>query len=112
LWQTATLVISILLAAYLTWVSKGSESRVREKIESQNQMLAAHLQLTAELYKRRFDTYDQLHSQLVTLENKLAIGPPNAAHGRGSIGGLESGDRRSDCATRLTSQGQQATHQR
>jgi len=79
LWQTATLVIPVLLGAYLTWVSKGSESRVSEKIDSQNQMLAAHLQLTAELYKRRFDTYDQLHSQLVTLENKLAIGPPNAA---------------------------------
>jgi hypothetical protein len=78
-WQVITLVIPVFLGAYLTWVSKGSENRVSQKIDDQRQILITHLQLTAELYKRRFDTYDQLHLQLVNLEHKLEMGRPNAS---------------------------------
>jgi hypothetical protein len=70
-WQLATLLVPILLTTWLTfWVSQ-KETNIRRDIDNQNQLFSHQLQLSEELYKRRFDTYDKLYAQLVQLNGRL-----------------------------------------
>jgi hypothetical protein len=70
-WQLATLLVPILLTTWLTfWVSQ-KENNIRHDIDNQNQLFSHQLQLSEELYKRRFDTYDKLYAQLVQLNGRL-----------------------------------------
>jgi hypothetical protein len=71
-WQLLTLIVPVLLTGWLTFVSSRSESTIRRDIEDQNQVLSAQLDLTKDLYKRRFDTYEKLYTQLIVLNDKLA----------------------------------------
>jgi len=74
-WQVAMLVIPILLTAWLTRVSSRSEDRVTSKIDEQmdqqKQVFAEQVQLSQDLYKRQFDTYDKLYAQLLILESAI-----------------------------------------
>lgn len=74
-WQVATLVIPILLTVWLTHVSSSSEDRVKLEIDQQTdqqkQVFAEQVQLSQDLYKRQFDTYDKLYAQLVVLEDAI-----------------------------------------
>src|SRR5260370_21558074 len=76
IWQVATLVIPILLTVWLTHVSSSSEDRVKVKIDQQmdqqKQVFAKHGQLSQDLYKRRFETYDKLYAQLISLDEAIA----------------------------------------
>ena len=70
-WQLATLLVPIVLTTWLTfWVSQ-KETNIRHDIDNQNQLFSHQLQLSEELYKRRFDTYDKLYAQLVQLNGRL-----------------------------------------
>jgi hypothetical protein len=70
-WQLATLLVPIALTTWLTfWVSQ-KETNIRHDIDNQNQLFSHQLQLSEELYKRRFDTYDKLYAQLVQLNGRL-----------------------------------------
>jgi len=71
-WQLLTLIVPVLLTGWLTFVSSRSESTIRRDIEDQNQVLSAQLDLTKDLYKRRFDAYEKLYTQLIVLNDKLA----------------------------------------
>src|SRR5208283_5399870 len=70
-WELVSLLAPALLAAYLTFLSGRSESRIKQGIESQSAVLSAQLRLNEELYRRRIDTYEKLYVQLKTLETKL-----------------------------------------
>jgi hypothetical protein len=74
-WQVAMLVIPILLTAWLTHVSSSSEGRVTSKIDEQmdqqKQVFAEQVQLSQDLYKRQFDTYDKLYAQLLILRSAI-----------------------------------------
>ena len=76
IWQVATIVIPILLTVWLTHVSSSSEDRVKVKIDQQmdqqKQVFAEHVQLSQDLYKRRFETYDKLYAQLISLDEAIA----------------------------------------
>jgi len=76
-WQLATILIPILLTGWLTFLSSHSETRIRSDIEEKNQLLSAQLTLTTELFKRRFDTYETLYSQLIDLRDKLIVDRAN-----------------------------------
>jgi hypothetical protein len=81
-WQVATLVIPILLTAWLTHVSSRSEKNVKDQIDRQTQLqkqqmdqqkqvFAEQVQLSQDLYKRQFDTYDKLYAQLLILGSAI-----------------------------------------
>src|SRR5260370_7846758 len=76
IWQVATLVIPILLTVWLTHVSSSSEDRVKVKIDQQmdqqKEVFAEHVQLRQDVYKRRFETYDKLYAQLISLDEAIA----------------------------------------
>jgi len=70
-WQLATLLVPIVLTTWLTyWVSQ-KENNIKQDIDKQSQLFSQQLQLSEELYKRRFDTYDKLYAQLVQLNGRL-----------------------------------------
>lgn len=70
-WQLATLILPIVLTTFLTfWVSQ-KEDNIKQQIDNQSQLFSQQLQLSEELYKRRFDTYDKLYGQLVQLNATL-----------------------------------------
>jgi len=71
LWQFATLLVPILLTTGLTfWISQKQDG-IKQDIDKQSQMFSQQLQLSEELYKRRFDTYEKLYAQLVQLNARL-----------------------------------------
>lgn len=73
LWQLATLLVPIVLTTWLTyWVSQKQDS-LKQDIDKQSQMFSQQLQLSEELYKRRFDTYEKLYAQLVQLNERLQL---------------------------------------
>src|ERR1700687_1382932 len=89
-WQLATLLVPILLTTWVTfWVSQ-KETNIRHDIDNQNQWFSHQLQLSEELYKRRFDTYDKLYAQLVQLNGRLE-----------KQAGAESGDCNKDNADQI-----------
>ncbi len=70
-WQLATLLVPIVLTTWLTfWVSQ-KENNIKQDIDKQSQLFSQQLQLSEELYERRFDTYDKLYAQLVQLNERL-----------------------------------------
>jgi hypothetical protein len=70
-WQLATLLVPIVLTTWLTyWVSQ-KENNIKQHIDDQSQLLSHQMQLSEELYKRRFDAYDKLYGQLVQMNAKL-----------------------------------------
>jgi hypothetical protein len=70
-WQLATLLVPIVLTTWLTfWVSQ-KEDNIKQDIDKQSQLFSQQLQLSEELYKRRFDAYDKLYAQLVQLNGRL-----------------------------------------
>src|SRR5271166_1421148 len=70
-WQVATLILPIFLTAGLGfWVSQKEDS-IKQDIDKQSQLFSQQLQLSDELYKRRFDAYDKLYVQLVQLNERL-----------------------------------------
>jgi hypothetical protein len=71
IWQLTTLLIPVLLGAYLTFVSRASEERITKDVAASTQMLSLQLRLTEELYKRRIDTYEDLYTKLKELEMQL-----------------------------------------
>ena len=70
----------IALTFWLTRVTQNSEERIKQDIDTRSQMFSVQLQLSEELYKRRFDAYEKLYSQLVQLNSRLA------AQGDGDVG--------------------------
>lgn len=81
-WQVAMLVIPILLTFWLTHVSARSEKNVTDRInqqallqkqqlDQQKQVFVEQVQLSQDLYKRQFDTYDKLYAQLLILRSTL-----------------------------------------
>lgn len=73
-WQVATLVIPILLTTWLTfWVSQKEES-IKEHIDTQSQLFQQQLQLSEDLYKRRFDAYEKIYTQLAEINEELGPG--------------------------------------
>jgi hypothetical protein len=71
IWQVATLITPILLTTWLTLWTSHSEDRIKQDIDKQSQMFGQQLQLSEELYKRRFDAYEKLYAQLVELNTRL-----------------------------------------
>jgi hypothetical protein len=72
-WQLATLIVPIVLTTWLTfWVSQ-KEDNLKRDIDQQSQLFSQQLQLSEELYKRRFDAYEKLYAQLVQLNGRLQI---------------------------------------
>jgi hypothetical protein len=70
-WQLATLLVPIVLTTWLTfWVSQ-KEDNIKQDIDKQSQLFSQQLQLSEELYKRRFDAYEKLYVQLAQLNGKL-----------------------------------------
>ena len=70
-WQLATLLVPIVLTTWLTfWVSQ-KEDNIKQDIDKQSQLFSQQLQLSEELYKRRFDAYDKLYAQMVQLNGRL-----------------------------------------
>lgn len=70
-WQLALLLVPIVLTTWLTfWVSQ-KQDNIKQQIDNQSQLFSQQLQLSEELYKRRFDTYDKLYAQLVQLNGRL-----------------------------------------
>jgi hypothetical protein len=70
-WQLAMLIVPILLTTFLTfWVSI-KEDGIKQDIDKQSQLFSQQLQLSEELYKRRFDAYDKLYAQLVQMNARL-----------------------------------------
>jgi hypothetical protein len=70
-WQLGTLLVPILLTSWLTyWVSQ-KEDGTKQHIDQQSQIFSQQLQLSEELYKRRFDAYEKLYAQLVEINGKL-----------------------------------------
>jgi hypothetical protein len=80
-WQLATLLIPILLTTWLTFWASRTEDRIKQDIDKQSQLFTQQLQLSEELYKRRFDSYEKLYAQLVQLNGRLQ-----------TQGGAERGD--------------------
>jgi hypothetical protein len=78
-WQLATIVVPVILTAWLTFVSSRSQDNISQKIAANQQILSAQLSLTTELFKRRFDSYEVLYAQLINLNNKLLIQRANNA---------------------------------
>ncbi len=78
-WQLATVVVPVVLTAWLTFVFSRSQDSIRQEIAAKQQMLSAQLSLTTELFKRRFDTYEALYAQLINLNEKLLIQRANSA---------------------------------
>lgn len=78
-WQLATLFLPVILTGWLTYFLSKSEARVKQELDAQNQQLTAQLTLATELFKRRFDAYQTLYSQLVNVNEKLLLQEANAA---------------------------------
>ena len=78
-WQLATLVVPVFLTAWLTFLFSRSQDNIKQEIAAKQQMLSAQLNLTTELFKRRFDAYETLYSQLINLNEKLLIQRANSA---------------------------------
>ena len=72
-WQLAMLLLPIVLTAWLTYLSSITEGRIKGEIDQRSQMFVGQLQLSEELYKRRFDAYEKLHAQLVELNERLKV---------------------------------------
>lgn len=72
-WQLVTLLIPILLTTWLTYWMSQKEANIKQDIDKQSQMFSQQLQLSEELYKRRFDSYEKLYAQLVQLNGRLQI---------------------------------------
>lgn len=71
-WQLATLLIPIVLTTWLTyWVSQ-KENSIKQHIDTQSQIFQQQLQLSEELYKRRFDAYEKLYIELAKLNENLS----------------------------------------
>jgi hypothetical protein len=74
-WQVATLLMPILLTTWLTfWVSQKEDS-IKQQIDGQSQFFSQQLQqqfqLSEDLYKRRFDAYEKIYTQLAQINEKL-----------------------------------------
>jgi hypothetical protein len=70
-WQVATLLTPILLTTWLTfWVSQKEDS-IKQHIDTQSQFFSQQLQLSEDLYKRRFDAYEKIYTQLAEIDEKL-----------------------------------------
>jgi hypothetical protein len=74
-WQIATLLMPILLTTWLTfWVSQ-KENSIKQHIDTQSQFFQQQLQqqfqLSEDLYKRRFDAYEKIYTQLAQINEKL-----------------------------------------
>jgi hypothetical protein len=70
-WQMATLFLPILLTTWLTfWVSQ-KENSIQQHIDTQSQFFSQQLQLSEDLYKRRFDAYEKIYTQLAQINDKL-----------------------------------------
>jgi hypothetical protein len=72
-WQMATLVLPVILTGWLTFTLSRSEDKIKQEIESKNQLLTAQLNLATELFKRRFDAYEALYGALISLNEKLLL---------------------------------------
>jgi len=70
-WQLALLLVPIVLTTWLTFWMSQKEDNIKQDIDKQSQLFSQQLQLSEELYKRRFDTYDKLYGQLVQLNARL-----------------------------------------
>ena len=61
-WQFANLIVPIILTAGLGfWISQKQES-LKQEIDNQSQLFSHQMQLSEELYKRRFDAYEKLYA--------------------------------------------------
>jgi hypothetical protein len=78
-WQLATIVVPVFLTAWLTFAFSRSQDSIKQEIAAKQQMLSAQLNLSTELFKRRFDSYEALYSQLINLNEKLLIQRANSA---------------------------------
>src|SRR6266403_892006 len=78
-WQLATLVVPVILTGWLTYVFSRSEASVKQELDARNQQLSAQLTLSTELFKRRFDAYETLYSQLINVNEKLLLQEANSA---------------------------------
>src|SRR5260370_33522462 len=78
-WQLATLVVPVILAGWLIYVFSRSEVRVKQELDSRNQQLSGQLTLSTELFKRRFDAYETLYTQLINVNEKLLLQEANSA---------------------------------
>jgi hypothetical protein len=70
-WQLVLLLVPIFLTTWLTYSVSQKEDNIKQKIDEQSQLFSQQVQLSEELYKRRFDAYDKLYVQLVQLNGKL-----------------------------------------
>ncbi len=70
-WQLATLIVPIVLTTWLTFWASRTEDRIKQDVNRQSQLFSQQLQLSEELYKRRFDSYEKLYAQLVQLNGRL-----------------------------------------
>jgi len=78
-WQMATLVLPVILTAWLTLTLSRSEDKIKQEIDAKNQLLTAQLNLATELFKRRFDAYEALYGALINLNEKLLLQQANSA---------------------------------
>ncbi len=78
-WQLATLVVPVILTGWLTYVFSRSEASVKQELDARNQQLSAQLTLSTELFKRRFDAYETLYTQLINVNEKLLLQEANSA---------------------------------
>ena len=70
-WQIISLLLPVLLTGWLTSVISRSETRVTAQLDLQKQLFAQQVQLSEDLYKRRFETYDKLYAELITLSSSI-----------------------------------------
>jgi len=75
-------ILPILVSVWLTYVSSRSEKNVtaridqqallqKQQMDQQKQVFAEQVQLSQDLYKRQFDTYDKLYGQLLILRSTI-----------------------------------------
>ena len=83
-WQLATIIIPVVLTAWLTYFFSRSQTRITQEIDAKNQVLSAQLNLATELYKRRFDAYETLYTHLIDMNDKLLLQQANAMASRGA----------------------------
>src|ERR1039457_1629225 len=77
-WQMTTLFLPILLTTWLTfWVSQ-KENSIQQHIDTQSQFFSQQLQLSEDLYKRMFDAYEKIYTQLAQNNNKRPAGKTGA----------------------------------
>jgi hypothetical protein len=78
-WQLATIMVPVFLTGWLTYTFSRSEDKIKQEIDAKQQVLSAQLSLSTELFKRRFDAYETLYSQLISLNQKLLLQHANSA---------------------------------